>query len=144
MRPLLAVLLLAGVAPAAPVPKAKKPDTERLVGTWKVTAVDGKASHGGSHTFVFEAEAKCRTVYGDDNKNVAIWTWALDPDESPKRMKLAGAGDNASLSYECVYELDGDSLKIAFPGEKKTRPAKVATGAGALLYEMKRETPADK
>ena len=138
MRFLLGLALLVGLTPAAPVPKAKKPpDAEQLVGTWKVTAVNGKAENAVSQTFIFDGEGGGKSIYGTDS--VATLTWTLQPDESPKQMKLTTKQDAFTKCYACAYELDGDTLGIAFPTKGQKAPAKVEVGPNVVLWEMNRE-----
>ena len=143
MRPLLALLLLVAVASAAPVPKAikKKDDASLIVGTWKVTALNGQ-NNGTfhTHTFVFDAEGGVRTVYSGDQ--TTDWTWALVAGDAPKRMRWV-AKTKGQTDFDCVYELDGDTLKFGFITSGQKPPAKVEPGPGLTLYELTRD-PAGK
>lgn len=134
MRPLLVVVLLAGFTPAAPVPKAvkKKDDKELLVGTWK-------PANKGTCWFLFNADGTMKTWHDPNAHSPLDWTWVLEETERlPKRMKLTRAG-GGNESYVCVYELDGDGLKIGFVVGGQV-PEKVETGPGVQLYEQSRDT----
>lgn len=139
MRTLLTLALLAGWAASAPVPKAlqkkKVDDKEALVGTWKVTALDGKA--GNIHTYTFEESGKVKTLCGG-NAPGGEWFWSIEPDQTPKRMKwvsVEGMG-----GFDCVYELTGDTFKLGFLTTGQKTAAAVAPGLGVTLYEMTRDT----
>jgi len=141
MRSLFALLLVGfGSAAAAPVPKDfKKPnDQARLVGTWKtrVLHLNGQVqTEITTHTFGFAADGKCHTLYGAGNRS--DWTYTLDPTATPKRMKWVN--DRGNSTFDCVYELTGDMLKLGFIGGGKPAPAKVEPGPDLTLYEMTRE-----
>lgn len=140
MRRLLALLLLVGIAPAAPVPKAPKKvdDKTALVGTWKVTLLNGKAENLHTHTYTFDADGGVRTLYGENGRS--DWSWTIEPDETPKRMKWVSKEGLAG--FDCVYELHGDTFKLGFLTSGQGPPAKVEVTPGVTLYEMKREPPA--
>jgi hypothetical protein len=135
MRPLLVVVLLAGFTPAhaAPVPKAvkKKDDKELIVGTWK-------PANKGTCWFQFNADGTMKTWHDPNAHSPLDWTWAIEEtDRLPKRIKLARAV--GSGAYDCIYELDGDGLKIAFIVGTKD-PQKLEAGRGVELYEQTRDT----
>lgn len=134
MRSLLALTLVIGlgVAPAAPVPKAvkKKDDAALVVGTWK-------PANNGTCWYQFNADGTMQTWHGLSKGSPLDWTWTLDPDTTPKRMKLTRAV--GSGVYDCLYELDGDTLKIAFI-VGAIEPKKVEAAPGLQLYEQARDT----
>lgn len=142
MRPLLAVALLAGFVPAAPVPKAlkKADDSVRIVGTWKPT-------DKGSAWFQFNDDGTLKTWHGGEGgaaHSHMDWKWALDPDTSlsPRKVRLTRVPDSQN-GYDCLYELDDDTLKFVFllsPG--MSPPKKVEAGPNLQLHLMARHTPA--
>lgn len=132
MRPLLAVALLVGLAPAAPVPKAvKKDDAAQIVGSWKPT------DKGTCH-YEFKADGTMRTWHDPAVGPPIDWTYTLDPAATPKRMKLATA--DGKNSYDCVYSLDGDQLKVAFVLGVKELREKWEETPGIQLYDQTRDT----
>lgn len=134
MRPLLAIALLVGLALAAPVPKElkKKDDATAIIGTWK------PASTGTCH-FKFNDDGTMRTWHSPNIGSPIDWTYTLDPIATPKTMKLTTA--KGKETHDCIYELDGDGLKIAFVLGAKD-PKKVEAGPGLQLYEQTRDTSA--
>ena len=70
------------------------------------------------------------------------WTWSeLDTNATPKRVRLVRSV--GSGGYDCIYELSGDGLKIAFILDKtRPIPAKVQAGPGFSFYDLAREKPA--
>lgn len=134
MRPLPAVALLVGLAPAAPVPKElkKKDDAAAIVGTWK------PANTGTCH-FKFNDDGTMRTWHSPNIGSPIDWTYTLDSTTTPKKVKLTTA--DGKQNYDCIYELDGDSLKFAFVLGAKD-PKKVEAGPGLQLYEQTRDTSA--
>ena len=143
MRPLFAVALLVGLAPAAPIPKAlkKSDDKTLIVGTWQVhtLTVSGRKADISNDTFVFDAEGKVKLLNGGRD-NGSFWTWTIDPDASPPGMRWASNGGRNN--WDCVYELSGDTLKVGFISSGAKRPEKVEPGASLTLYEMTRDTTA--
>jgi uncharacterized protein (TIGR03067 family) len=132
MRPLLALTLLASLAPAAPVPKAvKKDDAARIVGSWKPT------DKGTCH-YEFKADGTMRTWHTPEVGKPIDWTWTLDPEATPKRLKLTYVA--SKQSYDCVYSLDGDRLKLAFTLGVKQLHEKWEETPGIQLYDQTRDT----
>lgn len=139
MRPLIALALLAVLAPAAPVPKAlkKKDDKALLVGTWKVTCEDGKAGASiHTHTYRFDEDGNQKQWYGK-GADMSEWTWAIDPEASPKRMTWVSQTQG---TFECVYELSGEGLKMAYTRGHQKQPPTAFTGPGVHLIELVRDT----
>ena len=123
MRPLLAVALLVGFAPAAPVPKGikKKDDAAMLVGRWL-------AANGRGHSFVYNEDGTMKVWDGpNEPQGGANYKWSIDATATPKRMTWYGVGSTAP-QYECVYEMDGDELKITYESAPKI-PTGVGTGS---------------
>ena len=139
MRPLAALALLVALASAAPVPKEikKKDDKARLVGTWAAVALNGKPQPAGTYTFTFDADGGVNLQTGGGS--ASEWTWTIDPTESPKRMKWVDK-KNPATSWECVYELTGDTFKLGFVPPGQPTPATVEVTPGVTLYEMTRDT----
>ncbi len=141
MRPLLAVLLLAVLTPAAPVPKgmkAKKDDAVLIVGTWSGSIQNGQPPPADSCVFTFDADGNVNLKSGPGNGSE--WTWTLDPTETPKRMRWVHRTDPANI-WKCVYELSGDTLKIGFVHAGTPIPTSFAPAPGVTLYELTRDTP---
>ncbi len=142
MRPLLAVALLAGLASAAPVPKAlkKADDATRIVGTWK--PIDKESAW-----FQFNDDGTLKTWHGGEGgaaNSHMDWKWALDPDAtpSPRKVRLTRVPDSEN-GYDCLYELDGDTLRFVFLlSPNMPRPKKVERGDNLQLHQLARHTPA--
>lgn len=145
MRPLLPVViltLLAGLATAAPVPKAVKKldDKSAIVGTWTVTdlTVNSRKVDISYKTFTFDAEGKVTLRYAKDAGNGSSWTWTIDDSTTPRRMQwTTQPGRN---DWDLVYEVDGDSLKVGFIAKGSKPPTAVEPGDGLTLYIMTRDT----
>ena len=142
MRPLLAVLLLSALAHAAPVPKSvkkKQDDATALVGTWKVLALDGQKNVNiHTHTFIFEAEGGVKTEFRGGTSDAS---WSIDPTTTPKTLHWVNNGGGRA-NYECVYELNGDTLQLGFLTKPDQRPPRVEPTPGVTLYEMTRNPTA--
>ncbi len=132
MRPLLAFALLVGLATAAPVPKAvkKQADSDQLVGRWIATEKN-------THSFHFRDDGTMTVWNGQVENGGAKYRWTIDDTASPKRMTWYDTTSTPPRpQFECVYELDGDSLKITYECAPKV-PAGV--GVGNQNHHMTRE-----
>lgn len=135
MRPLLVVALLVASAPAAPVPKGVKvkDETALLVGRWK-------AADPTSHSFEYRADGTMKVWNGENDNGAAEYRWTLDPASTPKRMTWYDRHDDPPRpAFECVYELDGDELKISY--ENAPRMPK-AVNDGSQQHRMTRTATA--
>ena len=62
-------------------------------------------------------------------------TCTLDPTTEPKSLTIQGTdGPNAGKTYPCIYELDGDKLRVCYDLSGKKAPADFSTAKGTLLY----------
>jgi uncharacterized protein (TIGR03067 family) len=138
MRPLVALLLLTGFAPAAPVPKAVKAkanDAELLLGYWKPV---GDRAEG----FEFAPDGVMKAHGSRERQGDGVpYKWSIDPTASPKRMSWGGSTDGKP-QWECVYELDGDRLRLSYAPAGGAVPAVVGLGNGVFYCDLVRDTPA--
>jgi uncharacterized protein (TIGR03067 family) len=153
---LASCLLLLFLAPPLPAdkakkdPKAEKPDQELIQGTWRdvATVVDGKEEPKadvpqGRTTMRFEPEGKLTMVGGMVQM---AGSYRLDPTQAPKQIRLVvqhKRGETATLG---IYELTGDTLRIAFrspgqDGKEKTPPPNFEPGPGLRMMRMERVKP---
>ncbi len=138
MRPLVSLLLLVTVTAAAPVPKAVKKKTDDatdLVGTWR--AVNGARDE----SFQFTADGKMSAWSGKGGGGGSFpYTWTIDPTADPKTMNWGNAGTPSRPQFECVYELDGDTLRIAYSTVGKRPANPTAAGNGNFICDLVRDT----
>lgn len=137
MRSLLALLTLTLPLVAAPVPKALKrgSDAERIVGRWVIVS-------GSNGPTAFEREV------GD------VWVMAAAGEKSIQLIRGGGTTYPLAYSfptpgerhldvacnnnpYQGVYELDGDTLTIAFANHP--RPTTTEQAKGVFVYHFRRE-----
>ena len=141
------LMLLIGVAfassalSAAPVPKEVKRNNDefRILGKWKQEFLSsrGAEKEAATATFRFEAEGKCAIVYGDgDGPPLMTSGYSLDAATSPRAMKWLNGPEKTE--WRCLYELDGDSLKVCFIDHNTEVPAVFAPAANATIYYLKR------
>lgn len=136
MRPLLAVVLLTALAPAAPVPKALKKltDAELLVGRWT-------PAEGHNQWYQFNADGTLRTWYGNDSPDGPCqYRFVLDPTARPKRITWVGV-TSGKAEWEGIYELDGDTLKVAYSPVPNV-PEGFGKGQNHSSIEQSRDTSA--
>lgn len=119
----LAFALLAGVAPAAPVPKElKKKETEAdIVGLWA-------SRPGGTTGWWFGPDGNAGT--GNPQQVACKAIYKTDPTQSPKH--LDWSQDGGKTWHLAVYEIENDVLKINFgAGGSGVRPAAVGPNLGS-------------
>lgn len=62
-------------------------------------------------------------------------TVAVDPSKKPRTMDVTGTeGPNKGKSFPCIYELDGDTLRICYDLSGQKRPEEFKTVKGTKLY----------
>lgn len=144
IRAWLVVFLAAAPLAAAPVPKDNKPaDQKQIVGTWKAekTYMSGREVLGpfADNTFAFDAKGGMTwTLRGT---RTFEFTFVLDPAAAPKRLTRVAKADGSE--WRCLYELDGDKMKLAVVNKNAELPKMLEPGADVDYYELKR-VPAPK
>ncbi len=111
MRTFVALAVLAGLAAAAPVPKAlKKKNTSDIVGTWKPDK--------GSEWFQFDAEGNMTAwTNGGNAVTGAKYTYALDADPDVREWRMTwNSKGQPKPSYQVVYLIDGDRMYMTYSG----------------------------
>jgi uncharacterized protein (TIGR03067 family) len=138
---LLAITVLAGVVEAAEKADA---DLEKIQGSWKLTSleIDGKtipASEGGG-VFVFGKGNKL--VRKQKDKADKEGTFKIDASKDPKELDLIGPKGEEKETMRTIYQLDGDTLKLAFSAEgpKGGRPTAFDSKKAAIMI-LKRQKP---
>jgi len=62
-------------------------------------------------------------------------TYTVDESKKPKTMDIVGAdGPNKGKTFPCIYELDGDTLRVCYDLSGKERPKEFKTAKGTKLY----------
>jgi RNA polymerase sigma factor (sigma-70 family) len=151
---LLAVAIVAGAGglayyglavepPAKDDKKADKPkkDKDAILGTWQVVQVqdDGKDASNTDDGRRFKS--KPWTITGDKIvlEGGFEMTYKLDPAAKPKAIDLDNGGGK---TWDCVYSLDGDTLKLCaplMPGGERPREVDSKEGSNTRLLVLKRE-----
>src|SRR5581483_10946240 len=136
--------------PARPAPAGVTPaDREALQGLWALEKIDvGKRARPDDSKAIQESVAKMQLLIAGD-----VW-WAMpggpgghitpqraiiDPSKNPKWLDMGEfvPGTPADLNNKCIYELDGDSLKICMcAADNPTRPAEFTTDDDSPLMVM--------
>jgi RNA polymerase sigma factor (sigma-70 family) len=122
----------------APKRQRDKQEVKKLRGIWEVVAyVDGgeKKSESDGGVFVFKDNTIRSNFYGD---------FTLDTSKKPRQMKftIRNKTKGREEEYDCIYELRGDDLKIAFCNftEEKDPPKefKSTSSNGVTVIILKR------
>jgi RNA polymerase sigma-70 factor (ECF subfamily) len=125
-------------------PKAPQGDNALLQGTWVPVSVlvDGKEIPQDGHDlrFVFAGDRVTTRLAG---MNSAEYSFTLDSGRRPKTIDLTVLTmPLKDKVFRCAYELDGDTLKICFPGEDGQRPPEIASrpNTGVVLITLQRKS----
>jgi RNA polymerase sigma factor (sigma-70 family) len=147
-------------APKTPPGKeADKPktDNERLQGTWEWVSLTqgGKTikeenlleKDGRPGTLKFVGDKVVSADFNTGGKVVeSKGSFKLDPSRKPKEIDLTPEdGEHKDKTISCVYELEGDSLGLCFPGQPgQERPTKLESkeGDSYMLMTYKRAATA--
>ncbi len=145
----LAVLMLATMAALLSGAQEKKTDKDLIQGTWKVV----ERSKNGEKTPEQEVKDQAVTLRfagttvtqsgGDAGKKDEA-TFVLDESNTQKRLTFTRTGEvNQGQVFVAIYELNGDTLKLAYStGEKRqTPPAELKDGDGVGVLTLERQKP---
>ena len=131
---ILCLCLAVVVSPAAFA--ADPPDTKAIEGSW--TPI--KAELGGQplpdavlKTISLKlADGKYETMGGG---HPDYGTYSLDAAMKPKGMIVTGTnGPNQGKTFPCIYEINGDRLRICYDLSGTKRPTEFKSVAGTQLY----------
>jgi uncharacterized protein (TIGR03067 family) len=146
-RALALLIVLAVPAFAAPVPKGVKKKEVTLEGDWRLDTEerDGKVGQRtGSHNLWRVTDGQM-TLIAENNPQgqkkeypTALVTAAVDG-TSLRTFDYTVLENKYQRNGVCA--VDGDTLKIAFGKEPKTRPDKLTSEGGGYLYTFKRVQP---
>ena len=145
-----ALLLVAAADPA--VERAARKERAKLLGTWMMVPPSylkpDEVLLGGIVIFEITADKiNVSLLRLKDKKMVReaqdTLTFTLDPTQTPKTIDLTpSAGDNKGKVQPCIYELNGDELKLRMPiarNKEDARPTKFDINTSDF-----RRTTADK
>ena len=148
-RPVLALFLCVALSAFTRAEDADRgangrSDQQLLQGTWKVVkrVKNGAAEDPAEHPTTLKFSGKAITETRD-GKPAQEGAYTLDETKTPKRISLTGkSGDNAGKTFEAIYEIDGNTLKLAYSfGDNASTPPKDFTGGegtGLLVLERER------
>jgi uncharacterized protein (TIGR03067 family) len=139
----IAMLLVVSLPIAAQGPKEDraKGEFKQLQGTWQATSLEDGGEKAAEAVvkqmrLVFEGE-KLTFFAGD--AILMQGTVKLDPSAKPKTLDLAStAGRLKGQTAECIYELNGDALKICLGSPGGPRPTEFKSGKDQPLVAYKR------
>lgn len=135
----LASLVIATTANlAAPALKDKKDDDKtRIVGKWNQEALCMRGGRMDTERigFVrFGADGSCGISMNGAAENPAIYS--LDPSMNPRQMRWLNGPEKTE--WQCLYEFDGDTLKVAFVDRGTEAPKKIEPSPNLTIYYLKR------
>lgn len=118
-------------------------NASKLDGTWVEVAYEnfGKVSEipkaeQGTHTFA-QGMLKIKVLALKLDKE---GTYAVDDTRKPKHLDLTYKIGDKLQTMQCIYEVSGDTLRIAQPsaGPKGARPTEMKSGTQAQIKMFKR------
>lgn len=116
--------------------KKQAEELKKLDGVWKVST----GELGGNPLPEEFAKSLTLTLEGGKYKVLVgvqedKGTCTIDPSKKPKELDIKGEeGPNKGKTIPCIYELDGDTLKVCYDLSGKKRPAEFKTEKDTLLY----------
>ncbi len=122
---------------------AAKREITKLQGTWLVVAdVRGDRPYGNISHITFDSNTVVFR-WKRDGKDGGNLRFRLDPTKKPKELDLA---EEATFKecWKCIYELDGDSLKLCVAGSTNDPRPEFFAGvknSEQIFYELKRVKP---
>src|SRR5262249_34131721 len=121
MRLMMLVVLLAGLLPGADTEKETKQELDKLQGSWILESVENKGAELpkdkiAPNVLVIRGD-KFITMRGE--KVLAEATFKIDPTKNPKWIDQTFKNKEGKLVVRPgIYELTGDTLKLAFDRER--------------------------
>jgi len=111
-------------------------DTDTIQGTWLASTAEL-----GGKPFPEEVRKSIKLTIKDGKYTVTVGkipdhgTSKLDPSAKPKAMDITGTeGPNKGKTFQAIYELDGDTLKVCYDLSGKGRPTEFKTAEGTQLF----------
>lgn len=137
----LALMVVAARAWAEEAKTAKK----NLEGTWKVTSAEqnGETKDQFKDATVTFTDGKFTVKHPDGNTHSGTYKIVMAGGK-PAIDMTADSGPNEGKTFQCIFSVDGDTLKICRPVEAgKERPTEFSAKAdsGMILFTLTREKP---
>ena len=111
-------------------------DAKQIQGTW----LPQSAELGGKE-FPEEVRKSIKLVLKADTyvvtagKDPDEGKCKIDPSKTPKTLDITGTkGPNMGKTFLCIYELNGDTLRVCYDLSGKARPTEFKTTAGSQLF----------
>jgi len=130
---------LSVTATAAPIPIAKVKDAVAIQGKWNVLELlrDGKPDKEGSEGVVVTIGKDTFTVKEPKEESEDVMVYKLDEDK--KHIDFAAMQPVMVQDMNGLYELDGDTLRMAFgTGDESVRPKVLKGGPGVVFFKLQR------
>jgi uncharacterized protein (TIGR03067 family) len=139
---LLASAHLLGVAVRPMKKDPVKEDMKKLEGEW---VIESYIQGGQDFSATFGAGKMTRTISGNrwtttSNGQVTPYTFRIDPGKKPKTIDITMGGEGKQQTFLCIYEVEGDTLKLCQAQAGQNRPAKFeAANGNDILTVAKRK-----
>jgi uncharacterized protein (TIGR03067 family) len=137
----LLVLASAALASGADDKKdnAANEELRKFEGTWALVSleIDGKPAERPFDKVVIKDD---KATFSLGDKVIVEVTFSVDPTKNPKTMDATTtSGPDKGKKTFCIYELDGDNLKVCMPeGEQRPKELSAKEGSKCSLFVWKR------
>lgn len=143
LLPFLALVSLAFAPGQEPRPDPANDSLKNLEGAWSATTVEktGMKVEGATIQVVFKGDT---LKLFEDGKRIATATIRLQVEGQSRLIDLSfSEGSVQGMTFEGIYDLNGDALKICFALKQKERPtAFVSTRESqSVLLVLARDKP---
>jgi uncharacterized protein (TIGR03067 family) len=148
MRACLLILLISPLAFAAPIPKDRKKSQEGIVGSWTVVKLDrpglqGRVMLARNLRWIFKEDGSMAIQQGEPNSGVVTpdYSYKVDPNRSPGHFEFQyNANGGVGQPNLGLYQIDGDTLKIAYSLGGNERPQDFDSLQNGIIYTFTRTT----
>jgi uncharacterized protein (TIGR03067 family) len=132
---LAALLVLPSLGSDSPKEYDGATEEDELRGEWRVVIIEDETRILDNGALGVRTFRSGKWTYSNGQVSVA-GAYTADARYKPPRLDMVGRGANEGLRSLCIYRIDGDTLRLAFPRSGTDRPT-TFTG-DVVLVTLKR------
>jgi RNA polymerase sigma-70 factor (ECF subfamily) len=137
----LSVFLFAGLLCTSLLAADAKSD--KLEGTWKVVGGEEGGKAFPTKDVKGEVIITKDTITVQSKEDKRVMRYKVDPSRKPGTIEMTTLeGKDKGETAQGIYQLEGDTLKMAFAPKGQERPTEFSTKAGSkqMMFVMKRQS----